>query len=338
NMKCTNDEGFYCENGGVKDAWDKRQGTVADINFLLINWLRDYKVSAHPLLVSTHENGAPNPSYVDMGQFNAVMVYVQIDSTPYVLNAADKYAPFDMIPSEINFSSALVADEKHSHWIKISDTRKRYASQGIMNLNIAANGKISGFANLIFHDYARVREMENVEKGNVKSRFNIDKNIDLSVDSFHVENEESDSLPLNINLNVSGVARNSGNYLLIPYNLYSGMSENPFTADNRKTSVQFGVLRSFSLTGYINIDDGLVFDALPKSISMRIMDSSILVRRIFQKNSDRTASFLLSIYILRPTYSLDEYSDIKAFYKQLFTLLDERIVVKRAAVLIKSKE
>lgn len=330
-MKCTDEEAFYSEDGGIKEAWDKKQGSIADINFLLINWLRDYKITAYPLLVSTHENGAPNPAYVDIGQFDAVMVYAEADSTPYVMNAADKYAPYDLVPYNINFSSALIVDPKNSRWININDAKKKYATQGVVNLNIAKDGKVSGFANLSFYDYARSEKMKAVKDGNIKSKFSLDKNIVLNVDSFEVKNEKDDNAPLSLDLNVSGAAKNSGNYLLIPYNLYSGLSENPFTADKRQTFIQFDVLHSFSITGYINIDSGLAFEELPKNIAMRIGDSSILIRRIFQKNSDNMISYMLSVNFLTPTYPLDEYADIKAFYKKLFELLDERIVIKRTS-------
>ncbi|MDE1191048.1 MAG: DUF3857 domain-containing protein [Arachidicoccus sp.] len=329
-MKCNDFRSISSDdNSGVKSAWDKKQGSIADINFLVINWLRDYKINALPLLVSTHDHGLANPAYVDLNEFDAVMIYAETESTPYIMNAADKYTPYNVIPRNINFTSALIADNKTSRWISISDTKDKFTTRGMANFNIARDGKISGFANLTFDSYARIETLKDVEENNIKSSFALNKNIGLKVDSFEVENKDDISSPLNINLSLSGTAKNSGNYLLIPYNEYCGPENNPFTADKRQTAIQMDVLHSYNITGYINIADGLAFEDMPKNILMRIGDSSIIIRRIFQKVSDSSVSYLLSINFLAPAYPLDEYPDIKAFYKKMFELLDEKIVIKR---------
>jgi hypothetical protein len=334
NMKWNGEEAIGApEDGGIKGAWDKRQGTTADINLLLIDWLRDYKIAANPLLVSTHDYGKPNAFYVNIDQFNSVIAVAQADdSTAYVLDASDKYGIFGMIPYNVQFSDGLLADSKNPRWITLADADKKIAGKTVINLTIAENGDVSGFGNVSFYDYARSRMMKEIEESkmkDLKSEFSLGKNITLNADSIELP-EDMDKNPLRIGLTLSGSAQSSGGYLLIPYNFYTGFSENPFTSDKRQTAVDFRCLQSYSVMGYINIDSGLVFEDLPKNILMLSPDSSIVMRRIFQKNDERSLNYSLSIDILQPVYRLDEYPDIKAFFKQLFQMLDERIVVKKA--------
>ena len=336
NMRWNGEEDFASrEDGGIKSAWDKRQGNTADINLLLIDWLRDYKINAAPLLVSTHDNGKPNTFYVDIDQFNSVMAFAQADdSTAFVLDASDKYGAFGMIPYNVQFSDGLLADSKNSRWIPLEDYDKKIASETVINLTIAKNGDVSGFGDIRFYDYARNRVMKDVQESkmkDLKSEFSLSKNITLNADSIELPDMDKENNPLKIGLTFSGSAQSSGNYLLVPYNLYTGFTENPFTSDKRQTAVDFRCLQSYSVMGYINIDDGLAFESLPKNISIRIADSSILMQRIFQKNNEQSVNYVLSINVLRPIYTLEEYADVKAFFKQLFQLLDERIVVKKVS-------
>ena len=83
---------------GVKNAWSKRKGTTADINLILINLLKDAKIEAYPLLVSTRDHGKVFPEYPFLHQFNKVIAVAIVDEIPYILNAADKYNPARMIP------------------------------------------------------------------------------------------------------------------------------------------------------------------------------------------------------------------------------------------------
>jgi hypothetical protein len=64
-------------------------------------------------------------------------------------------------------------------------------------------------------------------------------------------------------------------------------------------------------------------------MKMHLGDSSILFKRIFQKSSDTQLAFQLRIQHLRPEYTVREYEDIKAYYKKMYELLSERIVLKK---------
>ncbi|HEU0228005.1 MAG TPA: DUF3857 domain-containing protein [Arachidicoccus soli] len=317
------------QDGGIKAAWDKKQGSTGEINLLLLNLLRDYKIKAAPLLVSTRDNGSINIMYPNLDAFNATMVFVRLDSTNYILNAADKYNPFDQIPYEVQFTKGLICDKVHSGFINISDISKSLKTTETIVLNIDKSGKISGNGEMGYFDYARNITLKRYNDNKLKSFLSTAKGITLQVDSLAVENVYKQDAPLEVKVDYSGGVHSTGDYLLVPYNLFSGMNSNPFTAENRQTSIDFGFLQSFQITGYINFSDNFSLEGMPKNITMRIPDGSIIIRRIFQKISDNKIGFRLNIDFQRPAYSREEYPTIKAFYKELFKLLDEQIVLKK---------
>ena len=102
---------------GVKSAWKDKKGTVGEINLILVNLLRDADLKAHPILVSTHDNGVVNTS--DAGtlyapgyyQFNKVMAYVEVNDKVYVLDATQKQTPAHLLPPDVLATEGLVIEK-----------------------------------------------------------------------------------------------------------------------------------------------------------------------------------------------------------------------------------
>lgn len=329
NMAWNGNYSLFSADNGIKDAWDKKQGSTADINMVLIDLLRDNDIAAYPILVSTRDNGAVRKSYPDLWQFNATMAYARIDTTDYILNAADKMNPVGLIPYEVQYTNGYLVDNKKSGWVDIFDTNKKDKSQLTVSINLLSDGKLNGFGRISYLDYARNRRLDDYQKKNLKTILSTTTDITLKVDSMAVSNENNSELPLDVYVNYTGAAQKSGNYLLLPYDLFLGFDKNPFTAEKRQTNINFGFLQDFQINGYINLNDGYTLESMPKSITMRLGDNSIIFKRIFQKTADKQLAFQLSIKYLRPEYSTIEYPDIKAYYQKMYELLAEKIVLKK---------
>ncbi len=69
----------------LKSAYNKGEGTVGDINLLLIASLREYNINAIPVIISTRKNGFINPAYPSISDFNYVIAYVKIEDKVYYL-------------------------------------------------------------------------------------------------------------------------------------------------------------------------------------------------------------------------------------------------------------
>ncbi len=87
NMNWNGGEAIYSSQG-IKSAWDKKSGSNAELNFILIDLLRDAGLKAFPLLVSTKDNGSVNTIYPFLGQFNNAMTCVLIGDHRYILKCS----------------------------------------------------------------------------------------------------------------------------------------------------------------------------------------------------------------------------------------------------------
>jgi hypothetical protein len=320
---------------GVKSAWKDKKGTSGEINLILVNLLKDAGLNAHPVLVSTRSNGRVNTAYADYHQFDKVMAYVKIDDKTYTLDATEKYTPSKLIPLDVSVSEGLVIEKIDTYewgWQVLWNQKQEFKTTVIINSEIDKDGLITGEASVISDEYARINRMAKLKEGKDKfiEAYFTSKNTGVKVDSFSVENEEKDSLPLIQKFQFTQPTSSSGDYKYFSANLFSGLEKKPFIADNRFSDIFFGANQHYMILGNFAIPDGYQFDELPKNTRMIMPDTSISFTRMQQVNDNR-----LSVrYILefkKPFYSIEEYPLFKEFYKKLYGMLNEQFVIKKIA-------
>jgi hypothetical protein len=340
NMEWNGNPGIWALNG-VKAAWKDKKGTVGEINLILVNLLKDAGLNAKPILVSTHDNGLVNTA--DAGtvlepgykQFNKVLAWVIIGNNIYVLDGTDKETPANLIPMDVVATEGLVIEKFETFewgWETLWRDNLRYTNTVLLQADISPDGKLTGEANVISYDYARLSRIATAKKG--KKEFTEEyfspNNPGITIDSIALENINADTLPLVQKVYFNEQLNASGEYQYFSVNLFTGLEKNPFVADERISDVFFGILQKHSVVANINIPEGYVFEELPKNITMIMPDTSIIIRRISQVSSERLM-LRIDLEFKKPFYAANEYEGFREFYKKLFDLLNEQYVIKKKA-------
>ncbi len=326
NMQWNKDYSKYTDNG-IKDAWDKKNGNITDINFILIRLLRDAGIDANPLLASTKENGTINAFFPFLNQFNCVLAYVKDGDNRYVMNAADKFNPFDLVPYDVLYTNALLVDKKDGGLIFLESDRK-YKSNIFLSGIIDTNGELTGQATIKSTDYARNIRMSSYKKDKLKEAFEDNSGINIKVDSLEVINVKDEMLPLEQKFNFSGKLQASSEYLFLPYSLFTGITKNPFIEENRVMAIDFGFPKSYVVSGTYFLPDNYIANALPKNTKMIMPDTSIALTRMMQLDGN-ILSFRFTLDIKVSGYEAESYPYIKEFFKKMYAILDERIVLQK---------
>jgi len=325
-MQWNEEEGIYSSNG-IKDAWDKKNASIADINFILIRLLRDADVDANPVLVRTKDNGAVNTVYPFLRQFNAVFVQVKDAEKTYIMNAADKFNPFYLIPYDVLYCRALLVDKNDGGIIQIQDDGK-YMNNIFYHCNVDPDGKLIGEATLNNSGYSRNLRMRTLKKDQFKGLVEDNEGIQLKMDSFIVNNLNEDMKPLEQKVSFNGSMQSSGEYFFLPYNLFMGLEKNPFVEENRVMDIDFDFPKNYVITGSYTLPADYVVNELPKNTRMILPDTSIALTRLMQQDGNMI-SFRLTLDMNASGYSADSYPYIKEFFKKMYEILDERIVLKK---------
>ena len=324
---------------GVKSAWKDKKGTVGEINLILVNLLKDADLDAHPVLVSTHDNGVVNTgdagTYGNPGfnQFDKVMAYVEIGDKTYVLDASEKETPVHLIPADIVMTEGLVIEKIETFdWGWRTLWNKDLLSKNIIlvNATIDESGKMTGEVTINSFDYARLARLSTAKKGKEKftEKYITGANPGLVIDDVVFENLDSDSLPLVQKIKFSETLNSSGEYRYFSTNILSGLEKNPFVADNRFSDVFFGTNQSYMVIGNFTIPEGYQFEELPKNIKMIMPDTSVTILRRGDIYENRLMT-KVQLDFNKPIYAASQYPELQEFYKQLFDLLNEQYVIRK---------
>lgn len=328
NMNWNGAESIYSSDG-IKSAWDKKSGSNSEINFILIDLLRDARLTAYPLLVSSRDNGAVNTFYPFLRQFNNTMACVIIGDKTYTLNAADKYNPAYLIPYDVINNDAFIVDTEKGEWINLGDDKDIYQNIVSIFSEITPEGLMKGEATVYSSGYSknpRVKKWK--EDKNSFNNYFSKAFTGLKIDTLEVHNEDVDTLPLEQKVQFTLPVNQSGEYEYFPLNLFQGLEKNPFIADDRTTDIDFGYKQAYKIIGKIYIPDGYEFEELPKNIKMIMPDTSIVLQRMMQADSN-SIDLKITVDFLRPFYAANAYPEFKEFYKKLFATLNEEVVIKK---------
>jgi hypothetical protein len=326
NMQWNKDYGIYSEEG-IKTAWDKKNGNITDINFILINILKETGVDAKPLLVSTKDHGAVTAVYPFLRRFNAVLCYVKDGETEYVMNAADKYNAYNMVPYDVISTNALVVDNSTQGLIQLNSSNK-FTNDIFFTCSIEPDGKIAGNTNLKSDGYARNVRMNTYKKDKLKEIAEENEGITIKADSISVKNEEDESLPFEQSIQFSGSLQTGGDYYFLPFNLFTGMGKNLFIEENRVMDIDFDYPQKYTITGTYYLPDDFVINELPRNTKLIMPDTSIILTRRTQQDGN-IISFRLTLEMLYAGYTAEGYPYLKDFFKRMYAILDERIVLKK---------
>jgi len=318
---------------GVKSAWKQKKGTTGEINLILINLLKDADLEAYPVLVSTRSNGVINSFNPGYNQFDKVMAYVTINDKAYVLDATDKYASPKLIPWDVMNSMGLVIEKFETFkwgWQPLWDEKEIFKDVVLINGAINEQGLLDGNATISSIDYSRSKRIPDLKLGKEKfiEKYFSSPNPGLKVDSVSIENEEIDTMPLLQKVSFTQNLSSSGDYKYFSTNLFTGLEKNPFTTDNRFSDVFFGANQKYIIVENFFIPDGYSFDEMPKNIKLMLPDTSIVFSRLIQAEQDHF-NMRIELDFKKPVFTVEEYPDFREFYKKLFGLLNEQIVIKK---------
>ena len=333
NMKWNGINRWYTIDG-TRKAWDNKTGNSTEINLILYHLLKQCGIEAYPMVVSTRSNGRPDPWRTSLWQFNQTVVYVPVDSSKeYILDASAKYNIYNETPAELLNSFGLYIDRTKNTYDTLTIKRDLPVRKVILiNAEVKPDGKLIGTAQINCLSYDRIDAVKKYKSDGEQKYIDFlrDGDNNLKISAIKFDNMEVDTLPLtqNIEFNLE-LAGTDQNYIYVNTNLFTSLKSNPFLSENRLTDIYFGYLRNYSINSVFKLPAGYKIDALPKSVNMVTADKSISFKRIIAEQ-DGSIMVHYVIDIRKRAFNVSEYPGIHDFYKKMYEMLNEQIVLKKS--------
>jgi len=317
---------------GVKKAWDKGAGKNGEINLIFVNLLQSVGVTAYPMLAADRRYGKVDISYPFIDQFNNTVAYIEIPNSPaLVIDASDKETPINMMPYNLLNTYGYIVDKKKKGLILLEDKNHYLKNMVSLSGEISADGVLSGGAQTFSYDYEKTERKDFFNK-NGKQKFINEyftaEYTNVHADSLEIDNLNDDTLNLEQRVNFKQTLNTSGEYAFVDCHLFSGIGKNPFTDDVRFSDINFGSARVYLSNQVISLPANYSVDALPKNIRLITPDTAFtLIRRV--EVQDNQLLTQIKFEIRNSYYSVEDYSMLKEFFKKMYDILDEQVVLKK---------
>lgn len=317
----------------LRNVFDKKAGSSADINLLLVTLLRELGLQSNPVILSTRSNGAIHPAQIMINQFNYVIASVNIGDKSYLLDATEKDGSYNLLPPRCINGQGRIISETKTDWIDLNPAQ-RYEFMNVIKATIGPDGLITGNMQRSFGNYAAlnkrieirgskdndeyIRNLESSNKGLAVQKFEL-----IGIDSLNKPYQE------NLDIEVSDYAQIAGNIISLTPLLYDQWSSNPFKLEDRKFPVDFTYPHIYKDIIKYTIPEGYVLDEKPADLIIALPDGK--TKFTYRTRVDgNTIQISSTLDIGKSLYTYDEYVSLKEFFARMVSKQAEKVVLKKS--------
>ena len=320
--------GYYPQEG-VKEAWKKGSGNVADINLALTAALKSFGLKAYPVLVSTHDNGLP--TFPTFQGFNYVISAVEISPGQLLfLDGTEKTAGVGELPGRArNWQGRLLEEEGKSRWVDImpaapSEDQQtlNYVFDAALNLKGRSTHLLTGLhAKKFRDDFLNIDEEQYLQelerkKGDIRISGVIKKN----------EEQPGENIIESFTFEIPDAVEKVNDRVYLKPLLFLAEQVNPFKAEGREYPIFFDFPSSEKKMVNVMVPEGYKVEFLPESIAYDLNNGAGTYK--FVAVQDRNMIRIESSFDLNTTvYPPQEYAALKAFFANMLKKQAEAIVL-----------
>lgn len=329
NFTCTDHDALRAENP-LKTVFKKKNGSVAEINLLLVAMLRHENIVADPAVLSTRENGYCSETYPFMDGFNYVICAAQDNNKTFYLDASEPMIGFDHLPIDCyNGQARIINKEKPFAIYFDSDSLREEKKTAIIIIN-DEKGHPSGSFQSTLGYYESYNIREKTRKKSVKDVF---KDIQTSYGSdIEISNTGIDSLdklefPVNIHYDFEMKNMNEDMIYFNPM-MAEAYKDNPFKSADRKYPVEMPYTIDETYIFNMEIPEGYVVEEMPKSAKVVLNEKEGLYQYLIQKN-ESGIQMQSRIKLNKAVFTPEDYNTLRDFFAFIVKKQSEQIVLKK---------
>lgn len=329
NFICSSRGGLYPKQS-LRDVLKKRNGTVAELNMLLVCLLRKADITADPVLMSTRGYAAMYSMYPLMDRVNYVIAQAVIDNKSFYLDASEPYYGFGKLDYTCFNGHARVVNKTADPLFFSADSlyEKKLTSMFFIY------DKENGFKGTLQQNLGQFESAMIRRKLKAKGQEQVFSDIKKAYASeVELSQEKIDSLsnydqPLGIKYDIT---LKSSDESIIYFNplFAEGYKNNPFKAAERFYPVEMPYCMDETFLLRMDVPEGYQVDELPKSMMLKLNEEGDGVFEYRIAASGDAISLRSRLTIKRSLFSPDEYEMLREFFNVVVKKQNEQIVFKK---------
>ena len=326
-------DGYYRDfaSRDLNESWEKKQGSSADLNFMLLALLQQNGFEAHPLMTSTRSNGKMYEDYPMLHQFDHTMVYVKIDGKEFVMDVPLKTRPFDIPTIDALNGRGVVIKSPEAVWVDIPSPMGSDAFMFDIALDDAGN--LSGIMEGKYNGYnanpERRAYLENKEGTHWQKRF--EEFSTANVEVVELENLEDIYEPFKekINIEIPEAAQVAGDFIYFSPVLHSPFKENIFKLKKRYFPVDIAYPIQEQMMIKLKIPEGYAVEEIPEPINLALANNAGKFRFVVEKKDDQNLQIVSVFRLSQRWFEPNEYGSLRELFDLVAEKYGEQIVLKK---------
>ncbi|MFY0255028.1 transglutaminase domain-containing protein [Chitinophaga sp. 30R24] len=328
NFTCTNYRAFWMEKK-LKNVFNTKSGSVAEINMLLVAMLRKAGLSAHPIILSTRANGYVYQFYPLLTRFNYLIAGVQVGNRYVKLDASEPLMGFGRLPSSCYNGAARTIDDFATPVILGADSLKEQKFTSV-SLSKLENGTVSGTfmqRPTYFESYSIRNRIKNKSEEDYFKDITKAYTGEIELEHKEVEDLKELDAPLLVKYDFN-MQVGDGDVLYINPLFGEAYKHNPFTSMERKFPVEMNSVSDEMYSFNMEIPEGYVVDELPKPTVVKYNENEGIFQYLIQQQDDHI-QLSCRIKLNKANFYPDEYATLRDFFDLVVKKESEQIVLKK---------
>jgi hypothetical protein len=306
-----------------KKIIERKFGNTADLNLLVVGFLRALGIKAYPVLISTRDHGKIMIDYPFAHYFNNVIVLAEFDDQLVLTDATEIHLKNNTIPPNCINDNGLIIQDKKTEWLLL---QVNFPSQ--TKTNIVFDSDSAGWNANIKNSYTEYDALAfKMKYLNKREQLKNDLNengypvSDTSVKVHHIEEVD---LPTELLIRFSLTPQKLNEKLFVKPFLNEVISENPFKQKERKYPVDFIYPMRRSYQSSIPVPQGYEVSNQPDNLSI----SNDIFKLFYQINQyDGVVIVTFDYELKKAVYQPQEYTKIKFYFDQIVKKGNEQLVL-----------
>jgi len=325
------DQDFLMSPGVVlKDICLAGHGNVAEINLLLIAFLRSQNMEADPVILATRKSGLTNANYPILDNFNYLVCRLSVDGKVYFLDASSASEGFGRLPVKCYNGHARVVTRNNYPVYFSPDSLKESSSTSVFLYNTEKGKQMK----LEYTHIAGMDESRNIRDslkriGEGYSFRGIADGIPFKrmIDSSGSDSLTNPDFPVRLYCKMHLLP---GNDSLIYFNpmLDFHAERNPFISATRLYPVQLPYTSDKIFILNMEVPDGYEVDELPQSTRLLLNATDGIYEYLIQ-STGRKILFKSHMALRKAIFEPEEYAALRGFFASVIKKQNEMIIFRK---------
>lgn len=317
---------------GLKKAYESHSGSSADINLMLVAFLREVGIEANPVILSTREHGRVMETYALITKFNYVIAHVNINGNELLLDATDPIVQPGMLPARCLNGQGWLVSDKNPHWVSLQASEK-LAHVFVAKLNIMPDGDLKGSIDVSDGGYSALSIRKKIlSEGKDKYVEAVKKQYpdwQIATHSFTDVEDISKAINAKYEVTIADHAQVAGDVIYLKPMLSEAKGTNPFKLEKRLFPVDFAYSMDETYICSFIIPEGYKVEEMPKGAIIDLPEKAGRFTYMVAINGN-TLQITSRISLKKPVYYAEEYPFLKEFFNQIVSKHAEQVVIKKS--------